>query len=150
MKATLTLVMINILFFSSCILQSPKYTTLAKVTSIELGMSKAEVEEILGIKPYNLKEKTDTSISFIYVYRAMERKTLSIDTRPVNGRETIGKYWQLVVSYSKSDKVINIESCNECADNLVSLNKVDFQKIIAFITVTLPVMLVYIGLKKSS
>ena len=135
------------MFLTSCIVQSPKYTTLDRVICLELGMTKDQVEQELGIKPYNLKAYTDTSNSFIYVYRVIERKTLSFDTRMVNGRESIGKYLQLIVTYSKQEKVIKIESCNECPDNLVNTSKVDFQKITAFITVTLPVILVYIGLK---
>lgn len=97
------------LFITSCIVQSPKYTTLDKVLSLQLGMHKAEVEEILGIPPYNLKSYNDTSDVFIYVYRVTDRRTLSFNTKPVNGRKTIGKYLQIAVAYSKEGKVINIE-----------------------------------------
>src|ERR1700751_2538109 len=75
-----------ILLFTSCIVQSPKYTTLEKVISLRLGMSKIEVEEALGIKPYDIKAYTDTSNVFIYVYRITDRKTLSFNTKTVNGR----------------------------------------------------------------
>jgi len=49
------------------------------------------------------QELTDTSIVFIYVYRVTDRKTISFNTKPVNGKETIGKYVQLAVAYSKED-----------------------------------------------
>jgi hypothetical protein len=116
--------------------------------SLSIGMTRERVEEILGIQPYDLKAMTDTSSVFIYVYRVTDRKTLSFYTRPKNGSKKIGKYVQLNVAYSKNNKVISIESCSLCPDNLVTKNNVDFEKVFAFITVTLPVLLLYIGLTK--
>lgn len=141
------IVLFFLLTLSSCIVQSPKYSTLEQVMTLHLGMSKMQVEETLGIKPYNLKANNDTSIVYIYVYRPTERKTLSFNTRPDNGKETIGKYLQLEVTYSKDDKVLSIESCNLCPNNLETTSTVDFEKIFIFITVTLPVILIFIGLK---
>ena len=149
MKSNLFLITWFILFFTSCIVESPKYTTLEKVISLQLGMSKAEVEERLGVKPYDLKAYTDTSNVFIYVYRVTDRKTLSLFTKPLNGHTSKGKYVQLEVSYSKKDKVINIASCNLCPDTLASTSKIDLGQIFTFVTITLPVILIYIGLRKS-
>ena len=139
---------ISVVFLlSSCIVQSPKYSTLDKVMTLKLGMSKEEVEKTLSLSPYNLKATTDTSDVFIYVYRVKDRKTLYLNTKPRNGRESLGKYVQLAVAYSKDDKVINIESCNMCPDNLENVTKIDFEKIVLFVTATLPVILIYLGLK---
>ncbi len=132
---------------SSCVVQSPKYTSIEQVMSLKVGMSKVQVEEILGIKPYDVKIYSDTSNVLIYVYRVADRKTLSFNTGPVNGKETIGKYVQLDVTYSMKDKVLSIESCRMCADNLVNTSKINFEKVILFATVTLPVILLYFGLK---
>jgi hypothetical protein len=110
-------------------------------------MSKSQVEEILGIQPYDVKAYTDTSNVFIYVYRVTERKTISFNTRPMNGPTRLGKYVQLNVAYSKDGKVISIESCTLCPDNLVTKSQIDFEKIFAFVTVTLPVLLIYFGWK---
>lgn len=142
------LIFLSTLLFSSCIVQSPKYTSLEKVMTLKLGMSRAAVEETLGLKPYNLKSYTDTSDVYIYIYRVTDRMTFSFHTKPVNGRKKIGKYVQLAVGYSKKDKVISIESCSLCPDNLVNIDKIDFEKIILFVTVTLPVVLIYLGLRK--
>ena len=142
MKRQILIVAIIMQFFTSCIVQSPKYTTLEKVISLQLGMSKVQVEEILGLQPYDLKAYTDTSNVFIYVYRVTERRTVSFNTKPLNGKKTIGKYVQLNVAYSKDDKVISIESCSLCPNNLVTTSKIDFEKIFLFITVTLPVLIV--------
>jgi len=147
MKNKVVQVVFLLLCLTSCIVQSPKYTTLTRVMSLQVGMSRTEVEEILGVKPYNLKAFTDTSNVYIYVYRVTDRRTLSFNTKPVNGKEAIGKYLQLAVAYSKADKVISIESCNSCPDDLVTTKRLDFEKIILFVTVTLPVLLIYFGLK---
>lgn len=133
---------------TSCIVQSPKYTTLPQVMSLQLGMTKERVEEILGVQPYDLKAFTDTSSVFIYIYRVMDRKTLSFYTRPLNGSKKLGKYVQLAIGYSKKNQVISIESCSLCPDNLVTKDKIDFEKVFVFITVTLPLILLYIGLTK--
>ncbi|HXU28039.1 MAG TPA: hypothetical protein VN698_12485 [Bacteroidia bacterium] len=148
MKFKIVIVICAFFIFISCIVQSPKYTTLEKVISLQLGMSKAEVEATLGIKPYDLNAYTDTSSVFIYIYRTNDRKTLSFYTKFINGRRSIGKYVQLAVTYSKKDIVTKIESCNMCPDNLVNVNKINVSGIIVFITVTLPVLLIYFGLKK--
>jgi outer membrane protein assembly factor BamE (lipoprotein component of BamABCDE complex) len=129
--------------------QSPKYTTLEKVITLQLGMSKTQVEEHLGVKPYDLKAYTDSSNVFIYVYRTEDRKTLSFFTKPLNGHKSTGKYVQLEISYSKKDKVTNIYSCNLCPDSLASTSKIDLSQVFIFVTVTLPVILIYIGLRKS-
>ncbi len=147
MKIQSVILIIIGLFFSSCIVQSPKYTSLEKVMKLKPGMTKTEVEKELGIQPYNVKLVNDTMNVFVYVYRVVDRKTLSIYTTPVNGRRALGKHMQLSAAYNKNDILINIESCIECSNDLVNLSKVDFQKITMFITVTLPVVLLYIGLK---
>jgi hypothetical protein len=139
----------SLLFFTSCIVQSPKYTTLEKVISLQLGMSKAEVEATLNIKPYNLKAYTDSGSVFIYVYRAPDRKTFSIYTKPSNGHKSKGRYVQLEVAYSKKDKVTGITSCNLCPDYLEIDSVINWGDVFTFATVTLPVILIYIGLKKN-
>ena len=110
-------------------------------------MSKTQVEDVLALKPYNIKAFNDTSQTYIYVYRLTDRKTLPFHTKALNGKETIGKYVQLAICYSNDNKVINIESCTLCPDNLVTTSKIDFEKIIVFVTVTFPVLLIYFGLK---
>ncbi|MES2779986.1 MAG: hypothetical protein V4651_08845 [Bacteroidota bacterium] len=132
---------------TSCIVQSPKYTSLEQVMKLKVGMTKGEVEKELGIQPYNVKRVNDSMNVFIYVYRVVDRRTLSLYTTPVNGRKALGKHMQLAVAYNKNDVLVNIESCIECSNDLVSMSKLDFQKITMFITVTLPVVLLYVGLK---
>ncbi len=137
-------VVLIMLFFTSCIVQSPKYSTLGQVMTLQLGMSKAQVEDTLGVQPYDLKSKTDTSTVYIYIYRVTDRRTLYLITGRVNGKKSMGKYVQLFVGYSKDDKVISIESCSTCADNLVTHSNFDFEKLFVFVTVTLPILLLFL------
>ncbi len=140
-----------ILFFAltltSCIVQSPKFTSLDKVIALQIGMSKNEVEDLLGLEPYDLKALTDSSKTYIYIYRVKNRRTFSFDTKSVNGSDIKGKYVQLAIEYSNKGMVKHIESCSLCPDNLVSTSKIDFEKIFVFVTVTLPIILLYLGLK---
>lgn len=110
-------------------------------------MTKTQVEEHLGLKPYNLKAINDSSHTYIYVYRLTDRKTLPFNTKPLNGKEALGKYTQLAITYSNADKLLSVESCTLCPDNLVTTSKIDFEKVIVFVTVTFPVLLIYFGLK---
>lgn len=132
---------------TSCIVQSPKYTSFEQVMAIKVGMSKEIVEDVLGIGPYDIKMKNDTSITYIYIYRLTTRRTLSFNTQPTNGKEALGKYAQLDVTYTLKNKVTHIETCRMCPDDLVTTSKINFEKIILFITVTLPVILIYFGLQ---
>ena len=146
MKKTIKILFI-LLFFTSCIVQSPKYTTLEQVMTLQTGMSRVEVENTLKLQPYDIKAISDTSNVFIYIYRVNDRKTLSFNTTSLNGRNSRGKYVQLFVTYSMDDTVVSIESCSMCPDNLVTRSKIDFEKVFVFLTVTLPVLLIYIGVK---
>lgn len=135
------------LFLTSCVVKSPKYTSLTQVMTLEVGMKRAEVEKILQLKPYDVQSKSDTGNVMIYVYRLDDRRTLSFHTKASNGRATQGKYKPLAVTYSKDSVVLGMESCTLCQDNLTSMTKLDFEKIIMFLTVTVPVLLIYLGLK---
>ncbi len=146
-KPILTAIVI-MLFLSSCIVQSPKYTTVQQVLTLKIGMTKAEVEDTLGLKPYDIKLYNDTGNTYVYVYRVVDRRTFPFNTKPTNGKEVLGKYIKLAVTYSKDNKVMKVEPCTTCTDNLEITRKLDFQKVTAFITVTLPVILIYLGLKK--
>jgi hypothetical protein len=147
MKFAAVKVAFALLFLTSCFVKSPKYSTIKQVMTLELGMSRAQVEDILGVAAYDLKARNDTSIVLIYVYRVTDRRTISFYTKPTNGKDAIGKYVQLDVAYSNDDKVIRIESCDLCPDNLVSTSKIDFERVLLFVTVTLPLTLVFFGLR---
>ncbi len=147
MKNSFLLLFLFVSLLSSCLVQSPKYTSIDQVMSLEPGMTRGQVEERLGVKPYDVKLLTDSSKVYIYVYRVSDRKTLSFNTKPVNGKKTTGKYVQLDVTYSIQDSLISIETCRMCPDNLTTTSKINVEKMVLFVTVTLPVLLIYFGLK---
>ena len=144
MKNKLLKIALLVLVFTSCIVQSPKYTTIDKVMTLQLGMTKAQVEESLGLQPYDLKANTTGTNVFVYVYRITDRRTASFYTSEVNGTKSIGKYVQLFVTYSKDDKVINIETCSLCPDNLVTRKNLDLMQVFLFVTVVIPWLIIFV------
>lgn len=135
------------LLCSSCIVQSPRYATISQVLSLEVGMTKAEVEDVLGVGPYDLKSQDDSLRTLIYVYRVDDRRTLAGLTNERNGKASLGKYVQLNVTYSNDGKVMAIDSCGMCPANMVEVTKIDFEKILGFLMVTVPALLVLVGLQ---
>ena len=146
MKPQFILLFLVAVLFTSCIVQSPKYSTFNQVLNLKLGMTKTEVETELGVKPYDLKSINDSGITYIYIYRVVDRKTASVYTKPTNGKDVLGKYSQLSVTFNYSNKLTHIKSCQECPDTLEKTKVVNFEKLILFVTVTLPVILIYLGL----
>ena len=146
---------INILLYStlllmsisSCIVQSPMYATFDKVMELQVGMTRQMVEDKLDIPPYDLQMQDDSSTTYIYVYRVEERRTVYLNTLPKNGKVVKGRYVQLSVTYSKANRVTKMETCDACGAILTTTRKLDFNKISLFVTATLPVILIYFGLK---
>jgi len=132
---------------TSCIVQSPKYATIAQVLSLEVGMTQNEVEEVLGIGPYDLKALDDSLRTLIYVYRVDDRRTLSLLTKAHNGKGTQGKYVQLNIAYSRDGRVVRIDSCSMCPENMVVTTAINFEKIFAFLMITVPSLLLLVGLQ---
>jgi outer membrane protein assembly factor BamE (lipoprotein component of BamABCDE complex) len=147
MRFQLLLPFCIILMFTSCIVQSPQYARIDNVLALEVGMTKAEVEEVLGVGPYDLKAYSDSSRTLIYVYRVDDRRTLSLLTNEHNGKATLGKYVQLNVTYSNVGKMVAIETCSMCPDNMVGVTKIDFEKLLGFMMVTVPALLILVGVQ---
>lgn len=134
-------------FFSSCIVQAPKYTHVEQVLELKHGMTKTEVSAALGIPPYDLKSKNDSVEILIYKYRVTERRTFPFLKRETNGIKAIGKYVDLFVTYDKEGKMLSMESCSECSETEEKTQKIDVNKVITLMTITLPAMLVFLGLR---
>lgn len=132
--------------FSSCLVKAPKYTTVEKTFELKLGMSKEEVSNTLNLKPYYLKSVTDTQTVLLYKYRVTDRAVLPFLLKENNGKEIKGKYVNLMVTYNIYDKAVKIESCNKCDESSIEEKKFDVNKLATFLTVTLPVVLVFLGI----
>jgi hypothetical protein len=140
-------IIILMVFFSSCIIRAPRFTTLDKVFNLKVGMTKEEVSQTLNSKPYNLKLLTDTESVLLYKYRVTDRATVPFLLKENNGKSVHGKYANLVVTYGKNGQSTRIESCNNCDETAIEQKKIDINKVITFLTVTLPVVLVFLGIK---
>jgi len=136
-----------VLFLSSCIIQHPAYTKVEKVLTLQVGQSKEEVNKILGIPPYDIKSRSDSGEVLIYKYRVTDRKTVPFVVKPNNGLKTNGKYVDLFIAFSKEGKVTGIETCSTCEETNEKEQRIDINKVITLITVTLPAVMIYLGLQ---
>ena len=133
--------------FSSCIIIAPKYTTVEKVFALKLGLTQEQVSESLGIPPYNFKSKTDSETVLLYKFRVRDRATLPFFLKENNGKKILGKYVNLLVTYDKYGYSKKMESCNDCDETIIETKKLNIDKIVTLLTVTLPVILVFLGIK---
>lgn len=152
LKTTYSVFFILILtLFSSCLLRAPRFTMVEKVFELKVGMTKEEVSQSLNSKPYNFKLLTDTQCVLLYKYRVTDRAVLPFLIKENNGKSVKGKYVNLMITYDNvSGKSTRIESCNDCDPTLVEEKKFDINKVITFLTVTLPVVLVFLGIQYSA
>jgi hypothetical protein len=141
-----TVFFVMVLSMTSCIIQSPKYAKVEKVLTLNLGMTVEEVSGILGVPPYDIKSKTDSSFILIYKYRVADRRTVPFIVTPTNGMKWRGKYVDLFITYSPMGRVTSINSCSDCEDsgNVEKKIDIDFTSIITLITVSVPAILILI------
>jgi hypothetical protein len=132
--------------FCSCIVTAPRYTTVDKVFDLKIGMTKDEVTKTLGTTPYMLKAVADSQSTYLYKYRVTDRTTVPFFMNGTNGKSVLGKYVNLLVTFNHVGLVVKLESCGSgCDETIVQTNKIDFNKIVTFITVTVPLALVFLG-----
>jgi len=149
-RLTLLLTLLFIIGLSSCIVKAPKYLTVEKVLTLRQGMTKEEVSQILGIPPYNMVSMNDTAeFVLLYKYRVTNRATVPFFLKPTNGKPVRGKYVNLLVTYDKEGKVKSMESCVDCDETLIEEKRLDPDKIVTLITVTLPAVMVYLGFQSA-
>ena len=134
--------------FTSCIVIAPKYSRVEQVLTLKQGMTKDSVSKILGIPPYNLVSMNDTGETvLLYKYRVTNRQMVPFFLKPTNGRAVRGKYVNLLVTYNAEGKLIALESCVDCDETIIEEKKIDKDKIVTLITVTLPAVMIYLGLR---
>ena len=140
-------ILLILITFCSCFVRAPRYTTLDRVFALRVGMTKEEVSRALNSKPYNLKLLTDTATILLYKYRVNDRATFPFLLKENNGKQVLGNYANLLVTYNKKGVSTKIENCTDCDLTTVEEKKLDINKIVTFLTVTLPVVLVFLGIK---
>jgi hypothetical protein len=141
------LTFIILISFSSCIVQAPKYTTVEKVLALKLGMSSEEVSAALGIPPYSFVLKNDSETVLLYKFRMTDRAVVPFFMKETNGKEVRGRFANLVVTYNKQLIAEKMASCNDCDRTILKEKRLDINKVITLLTVTVPLVLVYLGIK---
>lgn len=113
------------------------------------GMSLQTVNAKLGIQPYDIYIYDSTgNRSYIYKYRTTDRKTVPFLLKETNGRKSIGKYMDLVAYYDSVDVAYRFES--KPTDSKLDEKRLNVNTIVTIITVIVPTVLVYLGIKKDS
>jgi hypothetical protein len=130
----------------ACIVAAPKYTRVEKVMQLSTGMTKHQVEKLLSVEPYQLYSMDkDSNRVFLYKYRVTDRRTLPFCLRDTNGYEFRGKFADLLVTYNKSDTVTSMQS--QQSDSEIQKSRIDINALVTTISVTVPSLLVYLGLR---
>ena len=144
----LSIVLIPALVMQSCIVSGPKYTHVENVMQLSPGMTMDTVNSRLGIKPYDINVYDSTgNHSYIYKYRTTDRKTVPFLLKETNGRKSIGKYMDLVAYYDSTNVAYRFES--RTTDSKLDEKKLNVNTIVTIITVIVPTVLVYLGIKKT-
>jgi len=141
------LIILSSCILGSCIVHAPKYTGIEEVLQLKPGMTKEEVSQTLGIPPYDLKSVNDSATVYIYKYRTTDRKTVPLAMNKTNGMKAKGKWVDLFISYGLDGKAKSITSCSDCEATDIKERKIDINSIIMLLTITIPSVMVYFGLK---
>lgn len=145
----LALLLIPAIFLQSCIVSGPKYTHVENVMKLSPGMSMDTVNQRLGIMPYDINAYDSTgNRSYIYKYRTTDRKTLPFLLKETNGRKSLGKYVDLVAYYDSTNVAYRFES--RPTDSKLDEKRLNVNTLVTIITVVVPTVLVYLGIKKDS
>ena len=139
-----------IFFFSSCTVKHPKYFMVDEVFKLDIGMTKEQVDSIVGITPYNvLSIDSNQTRVYTYVYRTNHIKRIPIIMSRKKGLKTEGLFSDLQITYTPNNIVINIETCTDCGTNYINESKIDINKLIAnvttLLTVTVPTILLFLS-----
>lgn len=136
-----------LILLQSCIVSGPKYTHVESVLKLKPGMSKAAVNDSLGLDPYDLNYYDSTGLySVIYKYRVTDRKTVPFLLKETNGVKAKGRYMDLIVYYDSSDVAYRFES--KISESKLKESRLDINSVITAATITVPSILVYLGITK--
>ena len=137
-----------LMLLQACITRAPRYTRISRVMHLKTGMTIAQVDSTLQIKPYSIKS-LDTSQQKILVYkfRTEDRKTLEFLMRDTNGHSIRGPFMDLFAHFDAKGVMYKYETAE--ATSVVKEQRLDIDKVVTFITVTAPAILVAIGLSKA-
>ena len=116
-----SILFITLIVLQSCspteFVQSSKFTTITNALKLQMGMSKADVVNTLGIAPYDLlvNQKDDNSI-YVWNYKKVERKTHPVKVKLNDadnasvGDEVVDKQEKLYCMFDPAGKLISVVS----------------------------------------
>ncbi len=146
-RFVLPIIVLSLFFGTSCLVQAPKFSNVEKVLGLELGQTPEQVSNTLGIPPYNFISENDSESVLLYKYRVYDRTTLPFMLKETNGKKTRGRYVNLVVTYHNGIST-KMKSCDYCDESQEKEKRFDFNKVMNVLTVTLPLVLVFLGIQK--
>jgi outer membrane protein assembly factor BamE (lipoprotein component of BamABCDE complex) len=143
-KALLSIVVV-ICLCSSCIVKAPKFAYSSQVFELKLGMTEEQVNTTLGITPYSLRTKDDSTTVYVYKYRTFERTTLPFFLRRKNGVKTMGEYMDLSITFNNKSGLVSSMKSKQTPKEKKGGISVDVNSIFTLLTVAAPAALVYLG-----
>ncbi len=149
MKKYLIYFLLGVLFLSSCYVQHPRYVPFETVQSIELGMTYAEVEEVMAMPPNDLASKDTLGYTtYVYKYRLEDVKRIPVLMKKNKGVPAEGAFRDLKLTFDRENVLVDIKGCYEEQQSDYKKEKVDVNGLIAsittIITVTIPAVMLYI------
>ncbi len=133
--------------FSHALVNAPKYTTVEKVFALKLGLTQEEVMLALETPAYNFKLMNTAKPSYFINTGLETRTTLPFILRQNNGKKILSKYVNLVITYDKKGLSKKMEGCGDCDEAIIETKKLNIDKVVTLLTVTLSIFLVYLGIK---
>jgi hypothetical protein len=144
----LALFFILLIVIPGCVVKGPKFTEMDNIMQLKLGMTYSEVNQLLKINPYDVVVIDSTGQkTLIYKYRTTDRKTVPMFLKPANGKEIWGKYRDLYAHFTPTDTLFKMYSVD--TDSELKEKRLDINGIITFMTVTVPAVLILLGIKQS-
>lgn len=150
MKYLIFTITLLLILLSSCYVQHPRYVSLETAKSVELGMSYAEVTNLMSMPPYDLVSKDTLGYtSYIYKYRVKDVKRIPIIMKKHKGIATEGPFRDLKLTFDKHDELVDIQGGYEEQTSEYKREKVDINALIVsvttIVTVTIPAIMLYIA-----
>lgn len=138
------------IFFSSCLVQHPKYASYHDVKNVTTEMTFEELSDSLKVEPHYIKSmlKDGTTI-YVFKYRLCDIKRVPIIMRKNHGFEMESDFVDLLVTVDTDGMVTNLETCIDCNPPKEKTTIIDFQGIANgitnLITVTLPALIILLS-----
>lgn len=139
------LLVLFILFGYGCIVKGPKFTHVENVLQLNNGMSLEKVNEILKLRPYDLRSIDSLGNKiFVYKYRLTDRRTVPLFLKDTNGKNISSKFMDLHCTFSANNTLIKLET--KSSNSELKEQRLNINNVLTFITITAPAFLVYLGI----